>query len=235
MKLKPIPNQNGIIGVAVYWLEWALDLIPIAFFAYNIYLCTLLALQYWIKVNGSSAFICVIFAIIFSLLSAVANILRQFSFIESLQEYIKYIYYIVTIISLLIHAVMLQFFTPISYYRSSTDFYEYTMSHNQTDSVANHYYNLYINQQYEIQKILWDRTITQKIPLASFFIIWSVCFSLYFLGSNYTECQKPSNSAYQQSSQLQPNDQSDLQLLHHIPEDENEEINSRNETEINDQ
>lgn len=234
MKFKSIPHQNGIIGIAVYWLEWALDFIPIGFAIYCIYLCILLSLQYWIKVNGSGALISAVFAIVLAAVSAATNMLQQFSCIESLQKIIKYVYFFVTIFALVVHAVLLSFFTPITFVRSSTDFYQYTMSNYQTNSLARHYYDLYINQPYEVHEVIWNRTVSQKIPLASFFIVWGFCFSLFFLGSNYIECQKRSGSAYQQPSQMQPNDQSDLQPLNHIPENENDEI-VQNEEEENEQ
>lgn len=235
MNLKPIPHQNGIIGIGVYWFEWALDIIPIAFAAYCIYLCTLLSLQYWTKANGVDALVSAAFAIIFAAGSATINMLHQFSCIESLQKMMKNLFYIITVCALITHAVLLSFFTPITFARSSQNFYQYTLSNNRTDSTANHYFNLYRDQPYEVHSIIWNRTVSQKIPLASFFIIWGVCFSLYFLGTNYTESQKRLGSTYHPSSQMQPNDQSDLQPLHHVSENENDEITNRNEEEAEEQ
>lgn len=235
MKLKPIPSQYGIIGVAVYWLEWALDIVPLAFAAYSIYLCTLLALQYWTKVNGYGALICSVFAIVFAIGSVVLNILTQFSFIETLQKKLEYAHYGCTIVGLIIHAVLLSFFTPIAYVRSSTDFYEHTMDNYKTDSVARHYYNLYTSDPYEVRKIIWDRTITQKIPLTSFFILWGICFSIYFLGSNYTECHDPKSPSHHQNTQYVNQGHSDLEPLRQVPENENDDVQDNNEEETNEQ
>ncbi|OHT12378.1 hypothetical protein TRFO_17871 [Tritrichomonas foetus] len=227
-----LSSQKRVIGVGVFWLDWALDVIPVGFTAYCIYLCTLLAHSYWQKVNGSGSLACCAIAAIFAAAAIATHMLFQFGCLQSLQSMMKYISFGSTVVALIIHAILLTFFTPITASRSYINFNEYTIMNAASDADAQYYSQLNTTNsgKYQIFKFVWDRTVNQKIPLTAFFILWGVCFSLYFLGFNYLECHKPSPSRQipQQSQFHQPEDQTndDLQPLHQVPNNDNEENNN---------
>ena len=240
MNFAKLSAKHGIIGSAVFWFAFALDVIPIGFAVYCIYMCTLLSQSYWQKVNGAGSLACAAISIIFAAAADATFILHQFNCIEKLQKLMKYIYLGLTVVALIVHAVLLSFFTPITSTRAIIDFNEYTLQNFNSDPEALYYYNLNATNdgRYQIMEFVWERTINQKIPLVCFFILWCVFFSLYFLGTNYIESlekhpKQYMNMADQQSApnQTTPNQefQDDLQPLQQVPE--NQEINQHYEEE----
>lgn len=228
MKFKALGSQKGIIAIGVYWIEWALDLIPLGFACFGIYLITVLGNNYWQKVSGVGSLACTILAVIFAIASIVINMSNQFGCMQSIESLLKYLYYAVTIIGLIIHAILLKFFTPISAERGKIDFHEYTTLNYLTDSTAMHYYNLSQTSigQYEIIAFIWDRTVTQKIPTVSFFVFWGVFFALFLLGSSYLDGSSGRNANHENAQPLNPQEQppDDLQPLQQV----NDEAENQN-------
>lgn len=182
-------TKHRTIGVAVYWLGWAHDVIPLGFLLYCIYLCTLLAHRYWIKVIGAGSLACTIIVIIFCILSILGHILYQFSLIKVNPSVRKYIFMGITIVTLIMHAVLLSFFTPSTMIRYGTDITEFSKKNNATDSDAKYYTDKLstLEGSYEVFKLVNDRTVTPKAPVVSFFIVWITIFVLYVIGLNIVE------------------------------------------------
>lgn len=182
----PACPTNGVVGVAVYWFEWSLLLIPCGFAFYGIYLATLLANAYWISVVGAGPLVCTAISVVFSLAYAVIHALQQFSIIPSAKQLLKVISLAAAVVSLVTFAVLLTFFTPTEFERNRIDFNEYTLRNYNTNTQAKYYYDLNATAEgpHQILTVITDRSITPKLPLVSFFITWITAFSCYFFGAN---------------------------------------------------
>jgi hypothetical protein len=82
--------ESGLLGLAVYWLGWFLDLISLGIIVYFAYLATLVGGNYWMLVVGSSPLVCAILVIFFTFLHLVLHFLYQFGFFLRAQDYLKF-------------------------------------------------------------------------------------------------------------------------------------------------
>lgn len=184
--LIPACPKSGVIPIAVYWFEWALLLVPFAFALYCIYLATLLANGYWLTAIGSGPLVCTCISMILAFGVTAIHALYQFSLMPSAQSILKLIQVAGTVCALISYAVLLTFFTPTELSRNQIDFTEYTERYNATDASAGEYWMMGHTQegQYEIETMIWDRSIAPKLPLVSFFAVWLASFVMYVLGWN---------------------------------------------------
>ena len=214
--------NHGILGITSYWTKWILDLAPLGYGIYCIYLCTLLAHHYWIKAVGSSALICCIFSLIVAFGAVFTNFIYQFQLLPLQPTIRQYIWIGSSTMALIIAAILLSFFTVSQMSRSSSDLYDYTVRNNATNAEANHYFEqltpnsgIIGNFTGSIATLIFDRSICPKIPLISFFSIWLFSFLFSVIFSYDTEV-----SNYNYNTQKHPEPELPISEVSHNEEEE---------------
>jgi hypothetical protein len=183
--------ENGVLGSAIFWFGWALDLIPLAVIAYTIYVASLLGDGYWRSAVGAGPLACAILLILFAFADLVLQLFGQFNILAAFKHYQRFGRIAAFFAAFLLLGIFLSFFTPTAYERNWLNFWEYAQLYRDSDAQAAEYWaTLNASDQaglYPIRQFIWDRSVNPREGLLSFAVAWLALFSLHVFALNVVE------------------------------------------------
>jgi hypothetical protein len=192
LSMEPVTNR-GVIGVAVFWFSWALDVIPFGVIAYGIYLSSILGEHIWIASVGAGPLACAVITVVLSAVAVVFRVLIQFNLLPNSHAILVPGQLASSVVALVVFAVLLKFFTPSEYYRNLTSFTDYVVRNHESDAQAAQYLAQMagVEGTYLVTSLVRKRSTTPKLPLVAFWMSWLGFFCLHLLGTNFLNRGKP--------------------------------------------